>query len=150
MAQILDLDREQVRAHRQHAARGLLETAEMLHGASDPHQVLQSIVEIVADLLPVEAVTLATNEGDHALRRYLWNDKTSTRCAVRLPLLDSLSGWIIRHNRPFRSDDLSSDGIEVELQAPYRLNSVLAIPIVAMDGTVLAALSLHERRDGCP
>jgi hypothetical protein len=52
----------------------LLQAAEELNGASDPEQILFRLVAIAARLIAVERVAIATNEGDHARRRYVWDD----------------------------------------------------------------------------
>lgn len=131
----------------QRQAQALLLVAEELNGASEPKQILLRVVAIAARLLAVERVAIATNEGDHALRRYTWDDDIWRPASVRLPLDSSISGWVISHGQPYRSRDLSADTV---FDGDYRYKTLLAVPILARDGRVLGALNLHERRDGRP
>ena len=131
----------------QRQTEALLLVAEELNAASEPEQVLLRVVAIAARLLAVERVAIATNEGDHALRRYTWDDDIWQPASVRLPLDSSISGWVISHGQTYRSRDLSADAV---FDGDYRYKTLLAVPILARDGRVLGALNLHERRDGRP
>jgi signal transduction histidine kinase len=131
----------------QQQAQGLLLAAEELNAASDPEQILLRVVAIAARLLSVERVAIATNEGDHALRRYTWDDDIWRASSARLPLDRSISGRVIRNGQAYRSADLSADEL---FDGDYRYKTLLAVPILARDGRVLGSLNLHERRDGSP
>src|SRR5712692_617469 len=68
------------------------------------------------------------------------------RCDASLASISTPArSWVIRHRRPYRSDDLSTDAI---LDGTSRFKTLLAVPILARDGRALGALNLHERRDG--
>src|SRR5689334_12729463 len=87
-------------------AEALLLASEQLNSAREPEEILLRVVQTAAELLSVERVAIATNEGDHALRRYTWDAGHWSAWAERLPLDNSLSGWVIRHGTSFRSDDV--------------------------------------------
>jgi signal transduction histidine kinase len=129
---------------------GLLCAAAQLNSASAPEEILLQVVQTAAELLAVNWVAIATNEGDYALRRYTWDRTTWTACAERLPLEGSLAGWIIRHGRPIRTDALHEEPLDHPVLGTTRFQSALAVPILAREGKVLGALNLHERRDGRP
>ena len=131
----------------QQQTQALLLAAEELNAACDPEQILLRVVAIAARLLCVERVAIATNEGDHALRRYTWDDDVWRPSSMRLPLDRSISGRVISNGQVYRSADLSSDEL---FDGDYRYKTLLAVPILARDGRVLGSLNLHERRDGSP
>jgi signal transduction histidine kinase len=131
-------------------AETLLLAAEQLNSAHEPEEVLLRVVQTAAELLSVERAAIATNEGDYALRRYTWDAGRWKAWAERLPLDDSLSGWVIRHGTAFRSDDVRTDTLDGHVLAAYRFRTVLAVPILSRDGQVLGSLNLHERHDGKP
>lgn len=128
----------------------ILLAAERLSGAGEPNQVLSRLVESAAELLSVKWAALATNEDDHALRRYTWDETTIRSCSESLPLGDSLSGWVIRHAASYRSNDVRTDALEGHVLAGYRFGTVLSVPVLSSDGHVLAVLNLHERWMGSP
>ena len=131
-------------------AEGLLRMAAELNSAEALDVLLQRLVQTAAELLAVAWVAIATNEGDHALRRYTWDQHTWSTHAERLPLDGSLSGWVIRHRRAFRSSDASGARPDEYEPATNRFKDSLAVPMLAQDGHALGSLNFHERHDGRP
>jgi signal transduction histidine kinase len=129
-------------------AEALLLAAEQLNSADDPEQVLKQLVEAAARLFSVRWVALATNQEDHALRRYTWDESAIHAQSDRLPLEDSLSGWVISSRTPFRSNDVRSETLNGRPLADYRFASALSVPVISRSGHVMGALNLHEPRDG--
>jgi signal transduction histidine kinase len=142
-----DLLRDAENVPWQQQTQALLLAAEELNAANGPEQILLRVVAIAARLLAVERVAIATNEGDHALRRYTWDDDVWRPSSARLPLDRSISGRVIANGEVYRSEDLSADEL---FDGDYRYKTLLAVPILARDGRVLGSLNLHERRDGSP
>jgi signal transduction histidine kinase len=129
-------------------AEALLLAAEQLNSADEPEQVLRRLVEIAARVFSVRWVALATNQEDHALRRFTWDESAIHTQSDRLPLEDSLSGWVISSRAPFRSNDVRSETLNGRPLANYRFGSALSVPVISRSGHVLGALNLHEPRDG--
>jgi diguanylate cyclase (GGDEF)-like protein/PAS domain S-box-containing protein len=145
------LEAEATAARRTQEVEALLTVADQLSGAVDPEDVLRRVVEVAAQLTNAGRVGIATNEGDHALRRYTWLDGEWHSLMTPMPLEGSVSGWVIKNRRVLRSDNLRS-GPEVYPPATLgRLpDTALAVPILGNGGDVLGSLNLFDRRDGRP
>jgi diguanylate cyclase (GGDEF)-like protein/PAS domain S-box-containing protein len=145
------LDAERSAALRKREVEALLAAADRLNSAVEPEEVLLSVVGVAAELLSVERVGIATNEGDHALRRHTWVDGNWHSVQTELPLKSSLSGWVIEHGRPYRTDDFRNSSLPNTSASPGDLpRKALGVPITGGDGRVLGSLNLFDRRDGQP
>jgi len=145
------LEAERLAARRRREVEALLTVAERLNAAAEPEEVLLRVVEVAAELLTVRRVSITTNEGDHALHRYEWNEGDWTRTSDRLPLEGSFAGWVISHARPYRSDDVRSDSNGYPpLNERYETTRLLAVPVLSRSGEVVNVLSLFDRLDGRP
>ncbi|HZQ34702.1 MAG TPA: EAL domain-containing protein [Dehalococcoidia bacterium] len=114
--------------------------------------VPRCIVEVAVELLNVALASFVGNAGDHAVRyARRVGDETDTT-PLRLPLDGSISGWVMRNARPYRSTDLSHDPLLHLRDAPQscRVRPLLAVPVSSHEGHVLGVLHLCDRRDGRP
>jgi diguanylate cyclase (GGDEF)-like protein/PAS domain S-box-containing protein len=145
------LEAEATAARRTQEVEALLTVADQLSGAVNPEDVLRRVVEVAAQLTNAGRIGIATNEGDHAMRRYTWLDGEWHALQTPMPLEGSVSGWVIKNRRVLRSDNLRS-GPEVYPPATLgRLpDTALAVPILGNHGDVLGSLNLFDRRDGKP
>ncbi|MGI8549506.1 MAG: GAF domain-containing protein [Dehalococcoidia bacterium] len=143
----LACEREAVRRRRE--VEGLLAAAERLNGADEPEEVLLGVVEVAVELLAVRQVDIVSNEGDHLLRRHCWSDGVWQPSSFRIPVDGSITGWVAHHRRPYRTAAASEDPlIHRPAIAGRRVERVLAVPVLARDGSVLGVLVLCDRRDG--
>jgi diguanylate cyclase (GGDEF)-like protein/PAS domain S-box-containing protein len=142
---------EATAARRKEEVEALLAVAEQLGSAVEPGEVLRRVVEIAARLTNAGRVGIATNEGDHAMRRHTWLDGEWHSLDTPMPLDGSVSGWVIQNRRPLRTDNLRSGP---EVYPPATLGrlpaTALAVPILSSSGDVLGSLNLFDRRDGKP
>jgi diguanylate cyclase (GGDEF)-like protein/PAS domain S-box-containing protein len=145
------LEAEATAARRTQEVEALLAVADQLSGAVDPEDVLHRVVDVAARLTNAGRVGIATNEGDHAMRRYTWLDGEWHSLQTPMPLKGSISGWVITNRQVLRSNNLRS-GPEVYPPATLgRLpDTALAVPILGSGGDVLGSLNLFDRRDGKP
>jgi len=144
------LDAERSAARRKEEVEALLAAADRLNSAVDPEEVLLSVVGAAADLLAVRRVGIATNEGDHVLRRHTWLDGTWHAMETRIPW-ESMSGWVVQNARAYRSEDFPNDPHIYPVAvfgAPA--STALAVPILGRNGHVLGSLNIFDRRDGLP
>jgi diguanylate cyclase (GGDEF)-like protein/PAS domain S-box-containing protein len=140
-------DAEQAAARRKQEVEALLTAADRLNSAVDPEQVLQRVVEVAAELFEADRVSISTNEGDQVLIRHHLERGEWTLSDAPIPMDGSLSGWVIRHGRPYRADDLSADKTFewTHLAPPH---AALSMPILGSDGRILGTLNIFDRRDG--
>ena len=145
------LGAEKTAARRKEEVEALLAVAEQLGSAVEPAEVLRRVVEVAARLTNAGRVGIATNEGDHVMRRHTWLDGEWHSIETPMPLDGSVSGWVIQNRRPLRTDNLRS-GPEVYRPATLgRLPATaLAVPILGSEGNVLGSLNLFDRRDEQP
>jgi diguanylate cyclase (GGDEF)-like protein len=140
---------EQSATRSRQEVEALLAAADQLNSALEPEEVLRRVVRTAAELLAVKRVGIATNEGDHAMRRHTWLDGIWHSVQTRLPLTGSVSGWVITHAKPYRSDDLAASAQVFRQALPAALpERALAVPILGRDGRVLGSLNLFDRLDG--
>jgi diguanylate cyclase (GGDEF)-like protein len=136
---------------RRREMNALLEVADRLTAATDPGDVLQGIMEIVAPLLPVQRIGIVTNEGDHALSGGLWDNGVWRPGGTRIPLEGSISGWVIKNKEIWKTRDLDNDALHFQGIAALRglhIGASMAVPIIAGDGRVLGVLNLHSEQRG--
>jgi diguanylate cyclase (GGDEF)-like protein/PAS domain S-box-containing protein len=145
------LEAERSAALRKREVEALLAAADRLNSAVEPEEVLLSVVGVAAELLAVERVGIATNEGDHVLRRHTWLDGTWHSQQTRLEIDTSLSGWVIQHAQPYRSDRFRDTIISTASAAMGAIpQRAMGVPILGGNGRVLGSLNLFDRRDGLP
>lgn len=143
------LEAEQAATRRKQEVEALLAAADQLNSAVEPEEVLRRVVGIAADLLAVMRAGIATNEGDHVVVRHTLTDGVWRSQQFRLPLDDSIAGWVVQHGRPFRTSDLPRGPLAFHPASPRGIpETALSVPVLGRDGHVLGALQLFERRDG--
>lgn len=145
------LEAQRAAAMRKQEVEALLAATDRLSTAVELEDVLQRVISTAAETLAVQGGDIATNNGDHALRRHLWMEGVWRSVETEVPLDASLSGWVIRHGRPCRNTDLRHGPqacLPVELN--YIPHAALAVPVLGREGSVLGALTLYDRRDGQP
>jgi diguanylate cyclase (GGDEF)-like protein len=141
---------ERAAARRKQEVEALLDVADRMSTATDPDEVTRRLLSAVADVLNIDRVGIATNEGDHALSRGFWEGGVwvANSPARVIPLEGSSTGWVIRHARPYRTGDLPTEAL------PYRSSGMfqgsvrrpaLSVPLISRDGTVVAVLHLRAR-----
>jgi diguanylate cyclase (GGDEF)-like protein len=136
---------------RRRELEALLEVTDRLTAATDPGEILQGIMEVIAPLLPVRRIGIVTNEGDHALSGGLWDDGVWHAGGTRIPLEGSISGWVITNKKTWQSADLEHDAQHFQGIAALRgvqIGASIALPIMAGDGRVLGVLNLHSEEKG--
>jgi diguanylate cyclase (GGDEF)-like protein len=129
----------------------LLEVAERLTAATDPGEVLRGVMEVIAPLLAVRRIGIVTNEGDYALSGGLWDDGVWRPGGTRIPLDNSVSGWVIKNKRLWKSEDLDHDLLHFQGIAALQgvqIGASVAVPIMSGDGRVLGVLNLHSADRG--
>lgn len=147
---------EQDANRRRREVEALLDVADRLSTATEQDEVLQIALGVVAELLGIDRVGVATNQGDHALSRGFWADGAwdAASATTRIPLDESVTGWVIRNARTYRSEDSTTDplfyGRRIAVLKGVKVGGVVSVPVMGRDGTVLAVLHLHERNDGRP
>jgi diguanylate cyclase (GGDEF)-like protein len=145
------LDAEREAAKRKQEVEALLAAADRLNGAVDPDEVLRQVTGIGAELLAVKRAGIVTNEGDHAMRRFTFADGVWQSDSTRLPFDDSIGGWVIKHAQPYCSNDLTGGPFSFHPASSKGMpTSVLSVPIITRDESVLGSLNLFERRDNLP
>jgi len=145
------LQAERVAARRKQEVEALLAVADELNSAMNADEVLRRVIRIAAELVSVRRAGIVTNEGDHALRRHTYVDGVWRSEETRLPLEDSISGWVILHRTVYRSDDFAHGGMPYHPATTAGVPvSALSVPIIGRDGDVLGSLNLFERLDGRP
>jgi diguanylate cyclase (GGDEF)-like protein/PAS domain S-box-containing protein len=142
------LDAERSAARRKEEVEALLSAADRLNSAVDPEEVLLSVVGVAAELLAVSRVGIATNEGDYVLRRHTWLNGAWHAGETQIPW-ESMSGWVIRNARPYRSNDFANDPFAFPIaQFGEPARTALSVPILGRTGHVLGSLNIFDRRDG--
>lgn len=145
------LQAEHAAAESKREVEALLAAADQLNSAVESEAVLVRVVSIAVQLLGVERCGVVTDEEGRLLLRHTWSDGTWRSQDRSVSRETSLTAWVIREGRPYRSDDFRHEPITFFPSSPRRIPATaLAVPIVARDAHALGVLQLFDRRDGRP
>jgi diguanylate cyclase (GGDEF)-like protein len=145
------LEAERAAARRKEEVEALLSAADQLNSASGPQEVLARVVGIAEELFDVSLASVATNEGDHALRRYFYTEGIWRSEPSRMALESSIAGWVIQSGKPFRTDDLPNSPLRFRAASGRPSpQTALGVPIIGHEGLVLGALLVFDRHNGEP
>ena len=135
-------------ARRRSEVEGLLVVAERLNEAVEPEDVVMRVGEVAAQLVNATRVSVVRNEGDHLVIWRSWHWGAWELAETRVPFEGTVSGWVVQHQRSFRSTGPKSFPFFQWRYHSETPNSVLAVPMPARDGHIMAVLGLFNRGDG--
>ncbi len=113
----------------------LLEVIRMVSADLDDFTVLQSIISVAGELTQSEVASiLRYNEEDGYLHFIAapWFHRDSIE-SVRVPLGESIAGWVFKYGKPLVIQDVKSDKrfyAEVDDAAEFQTRSILAVPLL--------------------
>ena len=143
------LQAEQAAGRRKQEVEALLAAADQLSSVVKPEDVLLRVVSIATDVLAVQRAGIATNDGDHAVRRYTLVDGVWRAEETHLSFTNSMTGWVIQNGRSFRTSDFGNAPFSFHAASSKGMpQTAMSVPMLGQGGRVLGALQLFERRDG--
>ncbi|MBT3337427.1 MAG: GAF domain-containing protein [Anaerolineae bacterium] len=113
----------------------ILELTRMISADLDYSTILQTAISIASELTNSEiASILKYDEGDNHLHFVAapWFHKDAVE-GVRVPLEESIAGWVYVHAKPLVIQDVHGDErfySEVDLAAEFQTYSILAVPLL--------------------
>lgn len=113
----------------------LLEIVRMVSADLDDFTVLQTIISVASELTQSEVASiLSYNEEDGHLHFIAapWFHRDSIE-SVRVPLGESIAGWVFKHAKPLVIPDAKDDDrfySEVDDAAEFQTKSLLAVPLL--------------------
>jgi diguanylate cyclase (GGDEF)-like protein len=145
------LEAERAAARRKEEVEALLAAADQLNNAAGPQEVLARVVGIAEELFDVSLASVATNEGDHVLRRYFYSEGVWRAEPSRMAMGTSIAGWVIQQGKPYRTDDLPHSSLQFRASSGRPSpQTALGVPIIGHEGLVLGALLVFDRHNGEP
>lgn len=147
------------------AMRRLLSVARALSATDDLDQVLSVIIDAMRDLLDAERATVfefdaptselfttvahgvssATNNGDS------FGAQGSLTTGIRIPITRGIAGECARHRATINVPDAYADprfNREVDKQTGFVTRSILAVPLVGVDGELIGVAQILNKRGG--
>lgn len=141
-------ERKQAAAQYEHSVNAILRALDCLNAAAEPEDVLRALAETAVEAAAVRRVDIVTWDGSELIDRFRIVDGVWEETNLRLPLHASISGWVVQHRQPYRTEDASAGPLYVPYAGASPGQAVLAVPILTEDGKTLGVLGLVERRDG--
>lgn len=147
------------------AMRRLLSVARALSATDDLGQVLSVIIDAMRDLLDAERATVfefdgasselfttvahgvssATSNGDS------YSAQGSLTTGIRIPITRGIAGECARHRATINVPDAYADprfNREVDKQTGFVTRSILAVPLVGVDGELIGVAQILNKRGG--
>lgn len=147
------------------AMRRLLSVARALSATDDLAQVLSVIIDAMRDLLDAERATVfefdrtaselfttvahgvssSTNNGD------AFSAQGSLTTGIRIPITRGIAGECARHRATINVPDAYADprfNREVDKQTGFVTRSILAVPLVGVDGELIGVAQILNKRGG--
>jgi phosphoserine phosphatase len=145
------------------AMRRLLSVARALSATDDLGQVLSVIIDAMRDLLDAERATVfefdaasselfttvahgvssSTNNGDS------FSAQGSLTTGIRIPITRGIAGECARHRATINVPDAYADprfNREVDKQTGFVTRSILAVPLVGVDGELIGVAQILNKR----
>jgi signal transduction histidine kinase len=127
---------------------GMREVATALAGRLELDELLRTIIGKVSELLDCDRATLFVIDED---RRELWSRVIEGSDTIRLPLGSGVAGHVAATGVPLNLVDAHSDprfDARFDEKNSYRTRSLLAVPIVSIDGEVIGVVEALNKRLG--
>lgn len=145
--------------------RRLLSVARALSATDDLGQVLSVIIDAKRDLLDAERATVFefdANAGElfttvaHGVSSTSNNGDSDEAhggltTGIRIPITRGIAGECARHRTVINVPDAYADprfNREVDKQTGFRTRSILAVPLVGVDGELIGVAQILNKRDG--
>jgi diguanylate cyclase (GGDEF)-like protein len=114
----------------------------------EPARVFSIIERECRKIFSVDTCLLALVDRDTSSLKAVYRHRRGAEaCTDEEPLHEGLSGWVVRHRRGLRIDDLRREGTDPGLRAGLGdrgIRSVLAVPLI-VEGRVIGVLSVRSR-----
>lgn len=129
----------------------LLETLRTLSADLDNQTVLQSVISVASELTNSEVASiLKYEEADEHLHFIAvpWFHRDSIQ-GVRVPLEESVAGWVYQHASPLVIQDVKGDErfySEVDHAAEFQTHSILAVPLLVKGQAVGVFEALNKTK----
>ena len=113
----------------------LLEVVRMVSADLDDFTVLQSIISVASELTQSEVASILRYDEEDGFLHFIaapWFHRDSIE-SVRVPLGESIAGWVFKSNKPLVIQDVKSDKrfySEVDEAAEFQTRSILAVPLL--------------------
>ena len=119
---------------------------------SDLDKTLYAVLDKIKALYQVERTSLLVLENGLLRFKVVIGEPIERLASFVLKRGEGFAGWVAQHNRPLRSNDVSSDERhykKVDQALNFTTESLLAVP-VQIQGNVLGVIELVNRRDNRP
>lgn len=113
----------------------LLEVVRMVSADLDDFTVLQSIISVASELTQSEVASILHYKEEDGYLHFAaapWFHRDSIE-SVRVPLGESIAGWVFKHGKPLVIQDVKGDErffSEVDSAAEFQTRSILAVPLL--------------------
>ena len=140
----MDLDKEQLEA--------LIEVSRTVNASIDLKSVLNSVMQVTADVMHVEACTLGllTDDETHVTFEAAVGGKPDAIKGVRVPVGEGIIGWVAKHREPALVNDVAADSRftgRVDEMTGFRTLSLLCVPVETHQ-RLLGAVEVLNKTDG--
>ena len=113
----------------------LLEVVRMVSADLDDFTMLQSIISVASELTQSEVASILRYDEEDGYLHFVaapWFHRDSIE-SVRVPLGESIAGWVFKSGQPLIIQDVKSDKrfySEVDEAAEFQTKSILAVPLL--------------------
>ena len=130
----------------------LLEISSMLSSTLDLNQLLRLVIDVATELTSTEVASILLIDEKTGKLHFAAATRHHLLANIRVPLDNSLAGWIVRHGEPLIVEDVQKDPRHfppIDKKADFVTRDMLGVPLVTHN-RVIGALEALNKRDGTP
>ncbi|MCB1050580.1 MAG: sensor domain-containing diguanylate cyclase [Acidobacteria bacterium] len=130
----------------------LVEIITTANSLLQPRQVMDSVMDQIAMLVPCEAwsVLILTEINDTKMLEFAATSGPKTESLVkhRIPSGEGIAGWVVEHNKPLIVNQPENDTRffrDMDAQTQYKTENILAAPLISR-GRTIGVIEMLNRR----